>query len=125
MCRSASGYGGGRSQAIRSSSIVHEPFVTFSGGIRQWVVAAVQRVMTLIIMSAARRVWVTTRAWTPLLEPYLAGRGITIQWLPVPSNLPPADAASVDEVRRRYGSGEGRTGRSFRHARPVGHVAAR
>ena len=86
--------------------VVHEPFVTFSGGIRQWVVAAVQRAMTLIVMSAARRVWVTTRAWTPLLEPYLAGRGIAIQWLPVPSNLPPADVATVDEVRRRYAPGK-------------------
>ena len=67
--------------------VVHEPFVTFSGGLRQCVVAAVQRAMTLVLMSAARRVWVTTRAWTPLLEPYLAGRGVTIQWLPVPSSL--------------------------------------
>jgi glycosyltransferase involved in cell wall biosynthesis len=86
--------------------VVHEPFVTFSGGIRQLVVATVQRAMTMIIMGAARRVWVTTRAWTPLLEPYLAGRGITIQWLPVPSNLPPADAVAVDEVRRRYAPGK-------------------
>ena len=58
--------------------IVHEPFVTFSGTAGQWAIAGVQRVMTLIIMSAARRVWVTTRAWTPLLEPYLSGRGISI-----------------------------------------------
>jgi glycosyltransferase involved in cell wall biosynthesis len=86
--------------------VVHEPFVTFSGGIRQWAMAAVQRAMTLIVMSAARRVWVTTQAWTPLLEPYVAGRGIAIQWLPVPSNLPPADAVIVDEVRRRYASWE-------------------
>ena len=87
--------------------IVHEPFVTFSGGIRQCVVAAVQRAMTLILMSAARRVWVTTRAWTPLLEPYLSGRGIAIQWLPVPSSLPSADAVAVDEVRTRYAPGRG------------------
>src|SRR5262245_34579123 len=37
--------------------IVHEPFVTFSGGIGQYAVAAVQRVMTLMLLSAARRVW--------------------------------------------------------------------
>jgi glycosyltransferase involved in cell wall biosynthesis len=85
--------------------VVHEPFVTFSGGIRQCAVAAVQRAMTLIVMGAARRVWVTTRAWTPLLEPYLSGRGIAIQWLPVPSNLPLADSAAVDAVRRRYAPG--------------------
>ncbi len=87
--------------------IVHEPFVTFSGGIRQCVVAAVQRAMTLVLMSAARRVWVTTRAWTPLLEPYLAGRAITIQWLPVPSSLQSANAVAVDEVRTRYAPGRG------------------
>ena len=87
--------------------VVHEPFVTFSGGIRQCVLAAVQRVMTMILMGAARRVWVTTRAWIPLLEPYLSGRQIAIQWLPVPSNLPRADAATVDGVRRRYVAGKG------------------
>ena len=87
--------------------IVHEPFVTFSGGIRQCMVAAVQRAMTLILMSAARRVWVTTRAWTPLLEPYLSGRGITVQWLPVPSSLQSPDAVAVDEVRARYAPGKG------------------
>jgi len=87
--------------------IVHEPFVTFTGGIRQCTVAAVQRTMALIVMSAARRVWVTTRAWTPLLEPYLSGRGIAVQWLPVPSNLPPADVLAVEKVRTRYTPGQG------------------
>ena len=87
--------------------VVHEPFMTFSGGIRQWVVAGAQRAMTMIIMSAARRVWVTTPAWTPLLEPYQSRLGTAIQWLPVPSNLPPADAGSVDGVRTRYASGKG------------------
>jgi glycosyltransferase involved in cell wall biosynthesis len=82
--------------------IVHEPFVTFSGGIRQRALAAVQRSMALIILSVARRVWVTTRAWTPLLEPYLPGRNTAIDWLPVPSNLPPAAAAAVNGVRNRY-----------------------
>ncbi len=87
--------------------VVHEPFVTFSGGLRQCVVAAVQRAMTLVLMSAARRVWVTTRAWTPLLEPYLAGRGVTIQWLPVPSSLQSANPVAVDAVRSRYAPGKG------------------
>lgn len=85
--------------------VVHEPFVTFSSSLRRCVVAVVQRAMMLVLMSAARRVWVTTRAWTPLLEPYLAGRPVAIQWLPVPSSLQPATAVAVDEVRARYGSG--------------------
>jgi glycosyltransferase involved in cell wall biosynthesis len=85
--------------------VVHEPFMTFGGGARQCVVAAVQRAMTLVLMSAARRVWVTTRAWTPLLEPYLAGRGVTVQWLPVPSALEPAAPVAVHDVRARYAPG--------------------
>ena len=85
--------------------IVHEPFVTFSGGLGQHAVALAQRAMTLILLSAARRVWVTTRAWAPLLEPYLAGRGTKVEWLPVPSSLQSADARSVGEVRARYASG--------------------
>ena len=86
--------------------IVHEPFVTFSGGIRQRAVAAVQRAMTLLLLSAARRVWVTTRAWAPLLEPYLSGRCNTIEWLPVPSSLQSADTREVADVRPRYASAE-------------------
>ena len=82
--------------------IVHEPFVTFSGGVRQCAVAAVQRAMTLMLLSAARRVWVTTRAWTPLLEPYLTGGAAVIEWLPVPSSLQTADSAAINKVRTRY-----------------------
>lgn len=84
--------------------IVHEPFVTFSGGIRQRAVALVQRAMTLVLLSAARRVWVTTRAWTPLLEPFRSGRSPAVEWLPVPSSLQPADTAAVRRVRARYAS---------------------
>jgi glycosyltransferase involved in cell wall biosynthesis len=86
--------------------IVHEPFVTFSGTIGQYVVALVQRAMTLILLSAARRVWVTTRAWGPLLEPYLSGRTTVVEWLPVPSSLQSADPLTVAEVRARYAPGK-------------------
>jgi glycosyltransferase involved in cell wall biosynthesis len=82
--------------------IVHEPFVTFSGSVGQHVVAVAQRAMTLILLSAARRVWVTTRAWTPLLEPYLTGPGSKVEWLPVPSSLQSAEAAAVGKARARY-----------------------
>lgn len=82
--------------------IVHEPFVTFSGSLGQHAVAVVQRAMTLMLLSAARRIWVTTRAWAPLLEPYLSARATAISWLPVPSSLTVADAVAVDGVRRRY-----------------------
>jgi glycosyltransferase involved in cell wall biosynthesis len=84
--------------------IVHEPFVTFSGSVAQHALAVAQRAMTLLLLSAARRVWVTTRAWTPLLEPFLAGASTPIRWLPVPSNLRVADPGGIDGVKARYAS---------------------
>lgn len=85
--------------------IVHEPFVTFNGSLRQRALAIVQRAMTLMLLSAARRVWVTTRAWGPLLEPYLSGRCSAIEWLPVPSSLQSPDAEAVGAARARYAPG--------------------
>ena len=82
--------------------IVHEPFVTFSGSLGQRAVAVVQRVMTLMLLSAARRIWVTTRAWAPLLKPYLSGPSNTVEWLPVPSSLEAFDAVAVEGVKQRY-----------------------
>jgi glycosyltransferase involved in cell wall biosynthesis len=85
--------------------IVHEPFVTFSGGAGQYAMALVQRAMTLLLMSAARRVWVTTRAWVPLLEPYLAGGSAPVEWLPVPSSLQSADGPTIGAARARHTQG--------------------
>jgi glycosyltransferase involved in cell wall biosynthesis len=85
--------------------VVHEPFVSFSGSVRQRALAAMQRAMTLVLLSAARRVWVTTRAWVPELEPYMPAQGIATGWLPVPSSLPVPDAVAVDAVRARYVNG--------------------
>jgi hypothetical protein len=85
--------------------IVHEPFMTFNGGVRQCAVAAVQRAMMLMLLSVARRVWVTTQAWTPLLEPYLPGRVADVGWLPVPSSLQSPETVAVGEVRARYAPG--------------------
>lgn len=81
--------------------IVHEPFVTFSGSLGQHALAVVQRAMTLILLGAARRVWVTTKAWAPLLAPYHSGPA-RIEWLPVPSSLQSVDPAAVDRVRAQY-----------------------
>lgn len=85
--------------------VVHEPFVTFSGSIGQHALGAVQRAMTLVLLSSARRVWVTTRAWAPLLQPYLSGRTIKVEWLPVPSSLQSPDDTVSRDVRTRYASG--------------------
>jgi hypothetical protein len=86
--------------------IVHEPFVAFAGSARQHALAVAQRAMMLLLMSSARRVWVTTRAWAPMLEPFLAGARTSIRWLPVPSSLQFASGATRNAVRARHATGQ-------------------
>ena len=81
--------------------------------------------MTLMLLSAARRVWVTTRAWTPLLEPYLSGRVADVRV---------AAGSEQPSIARSGGSGRGAgpgtpqvdgvPHRTFRHVRIVGDIAA-
>jgi hypothetical protein len=59
------------------------------------LLAAVHRLMALIVARASKRIFVSTTAWNALLSPLIApGRCIT--WSPVPSNLP--TEINVDEV---------------------------
>jgi glycosyltransferase involved in cell wall biosynthesis len=69
--------------------MVHEPFLAFGeGSLRQDLAAAVHRLMMALLLSHARRVWVSIPAWTDRLRPWAFGRDIAFQWLPVPSNIP-------------------------------------
>jgi glycosyltransferase involved in cell wall biosynthesis len=80
--------------------VVHEPFVEFTrSSIAQNLVAAVQRVMTTILLSAARRVWITIPAWEALLRPFSFGKHIPFGWLPIPSSLKEQDRDAVAAVR--------------------------
>jgi glycosyltransferase involved in cell wall biosynthesis len=87
----------------RIELMVHEPFLSFGAGSRrQNVVAVVHRLMTIILLSAASRVWMTIPAWEKRLRPYALGRQMKFTWLPVASNIPVIDdAASVDAIRSR------------------------
>jgi glycosyltransferase involved in cell wall biosynthesis len=89
--------------------MVHEPYLAFGeGSWKQNGVAAVHRVMTMVLLSAARRVWISIRAWEKRLRPYALGRALPFQWLPVSSNIPVVDdPGSVASVRGVYAS-EGR-----------------
>jgi glycosyltransferase involved in cell wall biosynthesis len=84
--------------------MVHEPFLDFRGGTwNQAAAAAVHRVMTVILLSAARRVWVSIPAWEACWRPYALHRRLPFQWLPVPSNIPVVDdPAGVAAARARY-----------------------
>ena len=77
--------------------MVHEPFLAFGeGSWKQDAAAAVHRIMVMMLLNAAARVWTSIPAWADRLRPYLLGRQIPLAWLPVPSNveclLNPADA---------------------------------
>jgi glycosyltransferase involved in cell wall biosynthesis len=81
--------------------MVHEPFLDFRGGTwRRWVAASAQRLMTVVLLGAARRVRVSIPAWGELWRPYALGRRVRFEWLPVPSTLKAEpDASEVARVR--------------------------
>ena len=93
----------------RVDVMVHEPHLAFGeGSARQDVAALAQRLMTVVLLRAASRVWTSIPAWIDAWRPYALGRSVPFEWLPVPSTIPVVDApAAVDEVRRRYGAGDG------------------
>jgi glycosyltransferase involved in cell wall biosynthesis len=76
--------------------VVHEPFLAFGeGSRRQDAVALVHRLMTMILLSSARRVWTTIPKWEDCLRPYTLGRRVPFGLLPVPSAMP-ATASAED-----------------------------
>ena len=89
--------------------MVHEPYLTFGGGSwRQAGVAAVHRLMTVVLLKATRRIWMTIPAWEACLRPYARGRRLPFRWLPVPSNIAVVDdPAGVRAVRSRYAPADG------------------
>jgi glycosyltransferase involved in cell wall biosynthesis len=88
---------------------VHEPFLEFAkGSWKQSIVALVQRLMTIILLSDASRVWITIPAWEAYWRPYALGRKKTFSWLPVVSNIPVIDdSEAIKAVRSRYVAAEG------------------
>ena len=87
--------------------VVHEPFLPFrSGQWRQNAGAVVQRLMTIVLLRAAQRIWLSTPAWESKLRPFEIGQKRAFEWLPLPSNVAPADnPGAVLEIRRRYANG--------------------
>jgi glycosyltransferase involved in cell wall biosynthesis len=87
--------------------MVHEPFLRFGEGTwKQDSAAVVHRIMTLILLGAASRVWVSTPGWSEALKPFALGRRLSFGWLPVPSNVPVIDdPAGVATVRNRFPPG--------------------
>ena len=84
--------------------MVHEPYLLFGGGTwRQKVAATMHRLMTMLVLRAARRVWMSIPAWEQHWRPYALGKRVRFEWLPTPSTVPVVeDAAGVAAVRARY-----------------------
>jgi glycosyltransferase involved in cell wall biosynthesis len=92
-----------RERAARGDRVeimVHEPFLAFGGSARQAVVAAVHRAMTVVLLSAAERVWVSTPAWAERWRKYRPGRAVPFEWTPIPSNVPVVDDAEGARAAR-------------------------
>ena len=88
----------------RVDIMLHEPYLEFRvNSIRQSAAAFVHRLMTIVLLRAAERVWMSIPGWEPRWRPYALGRKIPFQWLPIPSGIPVrSDPAGVSAIRRRY-----------------------
>ncbi len=83
--------------------MVHEPFLEFEGSWRQRGAALIHRLMTVILLRAATRVWFSAPEWERRWKVYALGRPVPFQWLPIPSNVRVnGNQAAIQTVRRRY-----------------------
>ena len=104
----------------------HEVGLPFSKRMGLNVVALVNRLMALLVLRAADRIFVATLAWQPLVQRFAGERKI-IEWLPVPSNIPPPlDPSLVAKVAEGVGSGTliGHFGTQSYHTPLLEHIIA-
>jgi glycosyltransferase involved in cell wall biosynthesis len=86
--------------------MVHEPYLEFRRGpFRHIAMACVHRLMTILLLLAARKVWISIPAWEPRLRPYALGRTLPMQWLPVPGCVSHEQAVSATAIRLKYVAG--------------------
>ncbi len=97
-----------RRHGDRVELMVHEPNLPFRAlAWRQNIAALVHRVMTVILLHAASRVWISIPGWEPRLRPYIMDRAVPFRWLPIFSNVPVApDSGRIQEIRRRFTGGD-------------------
>jgi glycosyltransferase involved in cell wall biosynthesis len=87
--------------------MVHEPFLPFrKGRWRQNAAAAMHRLMMMVLLGAARQVWISTPAWEKLIKPFERGKQHRYQWLPLPSTVPLVeDDKAVTAIRDQFAGG--------------------
>ena len=82
--------------------MVHEAFLNFEGSWRQYGAALVHRLMTIILLRAATRVWFSNGESERRWRSYTLGRRVPFQLLPVPSNIGIARDETAIQALRRY-----------------------
>jgi glycosyltransferase involved in cell wall biosynthesis len=96
----------------RVELMVHEPYLAFERGpLRHVAMAAVHRLMTVVLLGAASRVWVSIPTWEARLRPYALGRRVAMTWLPIPACLL-ADERDIAGAMAGATAGEGRVARA-------------
>ena len=97
-----------RKHGDRVELMVHEPFLSFHwASARRNAAALMHRVMIVMLLRTASRVWISIPGWERSLRGYGLGREVPIQWLPIFSNIPAAtDLARTQAIRRRYANGD-------------------
>ena len=82
--------------------MVHEPSIEMTWRpLRHTAIAVVHRLMTMMLMGAASRVWVSIPAWESRLRPYAFGRDLRIDWLPIPAAIESLPSSS-SSIRQKY-----------------------
>lgn len=80
------------SRALRGDRVevmVHEPGLPFRfGGVLWNVGAAVHRLMAIVLLLAASRVWVSAPRWGEMWRRYDLRRRRSFRWLPLPNGIP-------------------------------------
>lgn len=86
--------------------MVHEPYLAFrEGSWRQDAAALVHRVMTMMLIRAAARIWVSIPMWAERWRPFAMGKRIGFTWLPIPSTLPMPAREAAAAARRQLAPG--------------------
>lgn len=91
----------------RVELMVHEPCVAFAWWpLHHVVIALAHRLMNVLLLRAASRVWYSIPAWEAYLRPYALGREVPMGWLPIPACVP-VEGERGDAARTRYAGGPG------------------
>ena len=110
----------------RVELMVHEPCLAFrEGSWKQDLAAGVHRVMLMLLLDSAEKVWMSIPDWERTLRPWARKRELKYEWLPVPSNVPVVDdAAGIALLRDMYGQGRLILGHFGTYGSPVSHLLA-